>query len=194
MKAILISIRPQWVAKILNGEKTIEIRRKFSKDYVGWVYIYVTKGKLNLVYDQDYDDKNQTWKKGKYELVDYGDKYSLNGKVVARFWCDKVDDYVYGHKWSWKVGAPMWGADNSYEKILKDACLTDNELRAYADELSFSAIYITKLEIFNEPKDISESLVYSHTIDGVNEQNKPQKYKVLKHLARAPQSWCYIEV
>ena len=177
MKAILISIRPQWVAKILNGEKTIEIRRKFSKDYVGWVYIYVTKGKLNLVYDQDYDDKNQTWKKGKYELVDYGDKYSLNGKVVARFWCDKVDDYVYGHKWSWKVGAPMWGADNSYEKILKDACLTDNELRAYADELSFSAIYITKLEIFNEPKDISESLVYSHTIDGVNEQNKPQNIR-----------------
>ena len=45
MKAILISIKPYWVAKILNGEKTIEIRKRFPKDYVGWVYIYCTKGK-----------------------------------------------------------------------------------------------------------------------------------------------------
>lgn len=30
----MISIKPQWVAKILNGEKTIEIRKKFPKDYV----------------------------------------------------------------------------------------------------------------------------------------------------------------
>ena len=28
MKAILISIRPQWVSKILNGEKKIEVRKK----------------------------------------------------------------------------------------------------------------------------------------------------------------------
>ena len=27
MEQILISIKPEWVAKILNGEKTIEIRR-----------------------------------------------------------------------------------------------------------------------------------------------------------------------
>ena len=44
-KSILMSIQPQWLAKILNGEKTIEIRKKFPKDYVGWVYIYCTKGK-----------------------------------------------------------------------------------------------------------------------------------------------------
>ena len=47
-KSILMSIKPQYVAKILNGEKTIEIRKRFPKDYVGWVYIYCTKGKEKL--------------------------------------------------------------------------------------------------------------------------------------------------
>ena len=27
MKAVLISIRPEWVRKILNGSKTVEIRK-----------------------------------------------------------------------------------------------------------------------------------------------------------------------
>ena len=46
-KAILISIQPQWVAKEINGEKTIEVRKKLPKDYIGWVYIYCTKAKPN---------------------------------------------------------------------------------------------------------------------------------------------------
>lgn len=31
-KYVLISIRPQWLCKILNGEKTIEVRRKVLKE------------------------------------------------------------------------------------------------------------------------------------------------------------------
>lgn len=33
-KIVLISIRPQWLCKILNGEKTIEVRRKVLKGMV----------------------------------------------------------------------------------------------------------------------------------------------------------------
>ena len=29
---ILISIRPEWLCKILNGEKTIEVRKKVLKE------------------------------------------------------------------------------------------------------------------------------------------------------------------
>ena len=43
MKSILLSIKPKYVAEILNGEKTIEVRKRFPKDYKGWVYIYCTK-------------------------------------------------------------------------------------------------------------------------------------------------------
>lgn len=32
MKKILISIKPKWTAKILNGEKTLEIRKTAPKD------------------------------------------------------------------------------------------------------------------------------------------------------------------
>lgn len=33
-KYILISIRPEWVCKILNGEKTIEVRKKVLKEMI----------------------------------------------------------------------------------------------------------------------------------------------------------------
>ena len=174
-KAILISIKPKWVKEILNGNKTIEIRKKFPKDYVGWVYIYCTKDK-------------------KYaNLINRGG--FLTGMVVARFWCDKVDDYVYGHKWSWEQGSPMWGVDYSYEKILKDTCLTDEELRAYVDDLCFSAIHITKLEIFDKPKGLYnfyKPIITS--IDGVYGRPQHQKIKGFIPLEKAPQSWCYIEI
>jgi predicted transcriptional regulator len=35
IKYILISIQPQWLCKILNGEKTIEVRKKVLKEMLG---------------------------------------------------------------------------------------------------------------------------------------------------------------
>lgn len=56
-KEILSSIKPEWVEKILSGKKTIEIRKQFPKDCVGWVYIYCSKGcplfKESGSYDND---------------------------------------------------------------------------------------------------------------------------------------------
>ena len=184
MKAIMMSIRPRHDKNILNGIKLWEIRKKFPKDYVGWVYIYNTKdikdGYLTNAYIGD-----------KLEfIISFNKHEKYRGKVVARFWCDKVEDYVYGHKWSWEQGAPMWGADNSYEKILKDTCLTDDELRAYVEDLSFSAIHITKLEIFDKPKEISEFGRYYLCEYALT----PFMHKEFVPLTRAPQSWCYIEV
>ena len=34
-RAILMAIRPEWLEKILNGWKLVEIRKLFPKDYVG---------------------------------------------------------------------------------------------------------------------------------------------------------------
>ena len=45
-KAVLISIRPEWVRKILNGSKTVEIRKTEPKCGVPFkCYIYCTAGK-----------------------------------------------------------------------------------------------------------------------------------------------------
>ena len=149
-----MSIKPKWVTKILNGEKTIEIRKKFPKDYVGWVYIYCTKGKPNIA------KSNET----KTGLLD------LNGKVVARFWCDKVEEIN-------KVPLVVIG------NYLKSACLSVEELQDYSRDYKYKtfAIHITQLEIFDKPKEIGEF--------------KPHcNYPTNRRLTRAPQSWCYVEV
>ena len=74
MKAILMSIKPQWVEKILNGEKTIEIRKTLPKcDLPIDVYIYCTKDK-------------------KYaNLINRGG--FLTGMVVAKFTLNKVEKF-----------------------------------------------------------------------------------------------------
>ena len=185
MKAILMSIRPEWVAKILNGEKTIEIRKKFPKDYVGWVYIYATK-------------QNDLFKSyirmGYYTTRSNADdlEYNGKGKVVARFWCDKVE-----------------GAYNFYvEELCQLACINKEELYKYADGWyktdDLLAIHITKLEIFDEPKEISEfyklgfEKEYNQAVfclkNNVRWKTEPDYVIEDYRLTRAPQSWCYVEV
>lgn len=79
MKSILISIKPKYVAKILNGEKTIEIRGDAPKCTLPIdVYIYCTKG----------------------AYIGYLSKKYV-GKVVAKFTLKRIDDigkYAYAFK------------------------------------------------------------------------------------------------
>ena len=167
-KSILLSIRPQWVAKILNGEKTIEVRKLFPKDYVGWVYIYCTKGKQEL----NYHSSTQIIL-GKTDLTSYG----LNGKVVARFWCDNVEE-ITTEKWS----------PSKEQDLLKLSCLTENQLFDYCNLESgkpFYAIHISKLEIFDKPRELSEFNYWKDKSEyGCWYENK---------LTKAPQNYCYIE-
>lgn len=124
MKAIMLSIRPKWVAKILNGDKTIEIRKKFPKDYRGWVYIYCTKSRPNLY-------RHFT---GKY--IHLATEYTSclnNGKVVAMFYCDKVE---------------INKADGS--------CVSWGDIMEYTNGNNFYGIHISKLEIFHQVKELSD--------------------------------------
>ena len=173
MKAILISIQSPHACNILNLIKLWEIRKKFPKDYVGWVYIYCTKnGYLHL-------ENNGKWSYSRNQKY----TYVRTGKVIARFWCDKVVDF--------------WNLDNI---MLAETCLSKEELGDYLGFNKGYAIHITNLEIFDKPKELSEFYKV-----GYGECAKPQgslreqiieNYNnVLKYqLTRAPQSWCYIEV
>ena len=74
-KAILISIKPKYVAKILNGEKTIEIRKTMPKcDLPIDVYIYCTK------------------QNAKHYIKNKIYNSMINGKVVAKFTLNKVEE------------------------------------------------------------------------------------------------------
>lgn len=216
MKSILISIKPYWVEKILNKKKTIEIRKKFPKAYVGWVYIYCTKAKpyMNLWVslteekckkvipsisewqeDTDVDEFMNVEFVNKYPKY-RGKKitfrpYNLNGKVVARFWCDNVTEYINGGQWH---DDNTFGSYDDYIKdnILEKSCLAEEELFDYCEDLAFSSIHISNLVIFDKPKELNEfkrlakGNKLDHSIDAIN-------YVGGLPLTKAPQSWCYVE-
>lgn len=168
MKSILLSIRPEWVEKILNGEKTIEVRKLFPKKYVGWVYIYCTKGERHW---QKVDGIGKFITYGrKTKEKDYDSPHTLNGKVVARFWCDNVEEIF----------------PKNIESFTKDSCLTVKQIEDYLWKNIYIgyAIHISKLEIFNRPKYLTE--YYKSYI----ETEKGIYYQV---LIKAPQNYCYIE-
>ena len=57
MKSIILSIQPKYVAKILSGEKTIEVRKVIPQCETPFkVYIYCTKEKFKKECALEYDD------------------------------------------------------------------------------------------------------------------------------------------
>ena len=177
-----MSIKPQWLEKILNEEKTIEIRKRFPSDYVGWVYIYCTK--------DGYLSENDLNPYTKYFAIRHKPKLTPNymrGRVVARFWCDKVEEHKdFG----------MF----PYSKLRYDkaTCLSEEDLEDYGfvegkGYVPLYAIHITKLEIFDGPKEISDFSVRYPKGD-VKFNNIKGKMIAWKPLTRAPQSFCFIEI
>ncbi len=204
MKAIMLSVRPDRVVKLLNGELLADVRKLFSKDFVGWVYIYCTNGDyLVLTTDQDEECRNyyyehfaiyekSKWSEKRVKLV-FGKYY--NGKVVARFWCDRVEEII-------GCLDPLSGdyfVSNKKELISK-SCLTEYELENYLDLFHMCvytkvvgyAIPITKLEIFDRPKeleDFNKKIIkggWDLGVDITHNRGIP--------LTKAPQNYCYIEV
>ena len=164
MREILISIRPEWVEKILNGKKTIEIRKTMPKcELPCKVYIYCTKSKPTLQYFYNWQNyktisEHSTWASGRtINVGDYG-----NGKVVAEFTLNKVNLLV-------DVGAGIHYADKNYnllnpKDLLKKSCLTEEQIYNYVGEnrrnnLFFNDGYawcIDDLKIYDKPKELSE--------------------------------------
>lgn len=200
MKAIMISIQPQWTERILNGEKTIEIRKTRPKcELPCKVYIYCTKGKEEQ-YTPPLSDTN-------YEHA-FG--YVMNGKVVAEFTLNKVKEYGY-------IYSPLLLMQGYYTKRGKEldyskCCLKLHEIEKYADdgEILPKPIYawhIDDLKIYDEPKELGEfydakECPYKDWGDidnlgcwetGCEMFSRGEcRFGHLK-LDRPPQSWCYVE-
>lgn len=220
MKEIMISIRPQWVEKILNKEKTIEIRKTMPKcELPCKVYIYCTKPKKWWSFSSwGCTSDELVWKiKDKVKMCNGlevwdDDCEKLNGKVVAEFTLNKVKEY--GYVYSPALLMQGYYTQRGKELDYSKCCLKLHEIEKYADdgEMLPKPIYawhIDNLKIYDKPKEVSE-------FSGFIPNNKCEKhekgfacdkcdaydkehdtclalYYCHKPIKRPPQSWCYVE-
>lgn len=186
-KAVLISIRPEWVQKIGEGKKTIEVRRTRPKLQPPFkCYIYCTNSGVAI----------GMWGK--------------HGKIVGEFECDSIKTYnlnYYKHPdigMDYNCGDVWWEIS---DEDLGRACLTEKEFGLYAfGREEMYGWHISKLEIYDTPKELNEfcfppelycekercgGCPYDQVADVNGEYSFDCEWK--RPLTRPPQSWCYVE-
>jgi predicted transcriptional regulator len=139
-KAILLSVRPEHALNILEGKKTLELRKSVPKDFAGWVYVYVTKGKrLSVVHD---DENGKT-----YFYLNSNWGRELNQDITCRFWFDDYDD----------VSTKYRIDTNQVERVMEQACISYDDFDKYVGDIeNIYAWHIKNLEIFLEVKNIED--------------------------------------
>lgn len=167
MKSVMLSIRPKWCKKIIDGEKTIEVRKTKPKLETPFkVYIYCTSGRPDLNIPISPERLMQ-------DYLETGSMQSLNcplgnGKVIGEFTCDRIYEL-----------APLNHAPDDVEK---QACLTREEIVNYLKGTGYGW-HISDLLIYDQPQELSEFTGLRNTRFGAAPYD----------IKRAPQSWCYVE-
>ena len=165
MKAIMISIQPQWVSKILNKEKLVEIRKTMPKcELPCKVYIYCTM-----------PNKQENRKPHSWEVV-------WLKRVVAEFTLNKI--------YTLERDLNDWLPKNRYDisnELIKDINLNQNELWNYGQGKTLYAWNIDDLKVYDKPKELSEFSTISHRMKG-------KESRFTSHLLqRPPQSWMFVD-
>lgn len=162
-KAVLISIRPEWCERIINGQKTIEVRKTRPKlETTFKCYIYCTK-----------NAKMQFWTGPRYSYVDDHSHNAFdrcgNGKVIGEFLCDQIINI------------------NGAGRIPSDAawptCLEPAELHQYLGAATGFGWHISDLRVYDHPRNLWEFTGLRETKFGL----------APGPITRPPQSWRYVE-
>ena len=174
-KAVMLSIRPKWVEKIVNGEKTIEVRKTCPKLQTPFkCHIYCT-------IDHPYISVSC----GKLDKLNYRTNTvgRCNGKVIGEFTCDQIYEL-----------APLNHAPDDVEK---QACLTREEIVNYLKGTGYGW-HIVDLRIYDQPRELTEcrracpNSLYCESCAMYWENNGTCGNESLQ-IKRPPQSWCYVE-
>ena len=196
MKAVMISIRPEWVYKILNQKKTIEIRKTAPKIATPFkCYIYCTLGKEPLSYI-DYCG---------YDMQDFREDFIANGKVVAEFICDRIVPI--------KVFNNGTIQDWNWHELAKSCVPYDDIVKYIGNNRSGYGWHISDLKVYDKPKKLCEFTKYSENDIRPCQNGDECQYDCYDYgedcricsidfdgdncpfikLQRPPQSWCYVE-
>lgn len=206
MKAVLISIRPKWCEKIVNGKKTIEVRKTRPKLETPFkCYIYCT---LPRYPHEDFIEAD--YPKPQF----YG-----GGKVIGEFICDRIYEletrspggsyYVKGE------GRP------TTNDVARQSCLTLKDMHEYLQSKVGYGWHILDLKIYDNPLELSKFRVEDKAAIkackhrfragqpeyvarhggwlqggwGCMKTGEPEWCEncLTKPLTSPPQSWCYVE-
>ena len=214
MKSFLISIKPQWVEKILNGEKIYEIRKTIPKEWKEYLrgetsvkpapskwYIYCTNG--YMLYDLRNEDYLKLKNNFTLDITHKSNKYLssnpplLNRRIVAEFTLNEIEEFDVPYP------AYFYEVKDKLKHITDSSCLTLDDLHRYLKNDSGYALRIEDLEIYDKPKELSEfrkinRCHYSNYEDFCCFEcctfydlgDCDGKYLKIK---RPPQSWCSVE-
>lgn len=193
MSDVLISIQPKWCALILNGTKTIEVRKSAPRLKTPFrCYIYCTKSGRPLVYGDRpcaggwAEEYCQTYGYSREEAGRIWDV--LNGKVIGEFVCDGIQDITYcddgEHQHYQWIDAPKWAFF-----LNQEACLNDEELKKYLGNKDGYGWHISDLKIYDEPLNLKDLHRNCSTCGYVYARDGNCDF-IIK---RPPQSWCYVE-
>jgi predicted transcriptional regulator len=147
MKTIVLSVQPKWLEKILNGEKTVEIRKTYPKiDEDVKVLLYCTKGKpylrTGIYHNERFVELVKGWK--------YWD--AVNGLIVGEFTLKTA--YLVLNQ-----GSQFYIHDDDkylVNKIARESCLDYKDMKDYAKDKDVYAWKIDNLKIYDNPKTLQD--------------------------------------
>lgn len=182
MKAVLISIKPNWCKLIWSGMKTVEVRKTRPKRETPFkVYIYCSG--------------NSGWLMRSPKGL-----RKMDRKVIGEFTCDKIDKLV-------QVGTMMdiniLTLDGWYkpaDALLQAACLTEETAKKYLQGRNGYGWHISELKFYDKPVKLKDFLAIqpcTHLGDCCTCCRWDAEKLICRGEAfgieRPPQSWYYVE-
>lgn len=207
-KAVLLSIRPEWCKKILDGEKTVEVRRTCPVHGTPFkAYIYCTLAGSDSLFMDVLNRDVAAWNRGGWP--------EKRGRVIGEFTCKKITGLTHvGETGNWEPASLYVMAPGSYYKpadeLLEAACMSEETAEKYLKGRDGYGWHISDLKIYDKPRDLDEfsrfgffGMGRSNCVCGnwrcVNYESSyhymtPPTCKIEGcSIYRPPQSWCYVE-
>lgn len=176
MNNILISIKPQWCNLILNGRKTLEIRKSKPNLTTPFrCYIYCS-------------EKNAQNPHHILEIHNSDGKIiKANGKVIGEFICDYIKEYsteLYESDGEYYENIrEVWQSeDDSSEEEYRIIASNDNGNLNHNEILQKSCLSLDELKKY---VGLGDSHFFSWHISDFKLYDKPIS------IEKAPQTWCY---
>ena len=165
MKAVLLSIRPEWCDLIIQHKKTVELRKTRPNLQTPFkVYIWCTKAR-------------------KFWARIHGNGWQqLDERIIGEFICDDIR----------RIGPEYCVVKEDIESAIAGSCLTVPQVKDYAgwkSGMSYAELkdlycwHISDLKIYDEPVKLKNFRVKRPDRNGNG----------LRDVCNPPQSWIYLE-